>query len=334
MRWTPLARKILIVFLLFIAVAVVTVATLNTWRTERAEAAYPPAGQFVTVDGAKVHYVQNGSGPDLVLLHGAGGTLRDFTFDLMDRLTPHYRVTAFDRPGAGYSDRVPGTRTGPFTTDGESPAEQAAHLRAAARQLGVQNPVVVGHSFGGIVAMGWALEGLDHEAPENASAIVSLAGVLMPWPGDLGAYYTVNGGPFGFLTVPVLMVFAGQDRVDAAINNTFRPQQAPPGYADHIGGQLSVRVPVFLANARQVNGLYPHVIEMAKRYGALSLPMEILHGTADESVPISVHPYAFRELTDIANLTELPGVGHMPHHIDPEAAIAAIDRAVDRAGLR
>ncbi|OYW51676.1 MAG: hypothetical protein B7Z31_13665, partial [Rhodobacterales bacterium 12-65-15] len=76
-------------------------------REAAVEAAFPPTGQFVTVDGLRLHYEMSGTGPDLVLIHGASGNLRDFTFALRDRLTDRYRVTVIDRPGLGYSDPAP-----------------------------------------------------------------------------------------------------------------------------------------------------------------------------------------------------------------------------------
>ena len=97
-----------------------------------------------------------GSGPDLVLIHGAGGNLREFTFDLAGQLTDRYRVIAFDRPGHGWTDRLPGYG-GLGSTKGESPMEQAALLQKAAAKLGVQRPIVVGHSYGGAVALAWGL---------------------------------------------------------------------------------------------------------------------------------------------------------------------------------
>ena len=306
------------------------------YRAGRAEEAYPPEGDFVEVDGARVHYVQAGEGPDVILLHGAGGNLRDFTFDFMDRLTDRYRVTAFDRPGLGYTDRVPGTPRGPLETEAEPPRAQARLLRGAAEALGITDPVLVGHSFGGIVSYGWAVEALDTESPANPSAIVSLAGVTLPWPGELGAYYRVNGSPLGgAVTIPLISAFVPQGTVAEAIENTFTPQPAPDGYAEHIGAGLTLRPRSMRANIRQVNSLRPHVVEMEKRYPELTLPVEIVHGTLDDTVPIDVHARPFTErFGEIANLTELEGVGHMPHHVDPEAAAAAIDRAVARAGLR
>ncbi|MEO1640709.1 MAG: alpha/beta hydrolase [Pseudomonadota bacterium] len=314
--------------------AILTGCTASN-RAERAEAAFPPLGDFVEVTGGRVHYVQEGEGPDVILLHGAGGNLRDFTFSLMGQLSDRYRVTAFDRPGQGYTDRVPGVATGPFATDGDSPVAQAEMLREAAAALDIKDPIVAGHSFGGIVAMAWATTGLDEARDTDASAVVSFAGVLMPWPGDLGSYYTLNGSALGgAIVVPLISAFAPEDRVEEAIVNTFVPQEPVPGYVDYIGGALALRTDNFRANVRQVNTLRPHVVEMEKLYPQLTLPIEIIHGTADTTVPINVHPEQLIKIVPSANLTPLEGVGHQPHQVDEPAAIAAIDRATARAGLR
>ena len=330
------ARRILAFSALTLGVAAFLTGCTASYRVRQAEAAFPPIGQFVTVQGgARVHYIQEGTGPDVVLIHGAGGNLRDFKFDLVDRLTDHYRVTAFDRPGLGYTDRVPGLPDGPFATEGESPFQQATMLREAAAQLGVTDPVVVGHSFGGIVAYAWAVLGLDEESPVNASAMVSFAGVAMPWPGGLGPYYTVNGSAFGgAVTIPLISAFVPTSTVENVIEGTFAPQAAPEGYGDYIGAPLALRPETFRANVRQVNTLRPHAVEMAKRYPELTLPIEILHGTADETVPIDIHSEKMIQLVPSARLTRMEGVGHMPHHVDPQAAVDAIDRAASRAGLR
>lgn len=304
-------------------------------RTAAVEKAYPPIGAFVEVTGGKVHYLRAGSGPELILLHGAGGNLRDFTFDLFDILAKRYTVTAFDRPGMGYTDRVPNVPKGLTETEGDSPQDQARMLREAAAKIGITNPIVACHSFGGIVAYAWATAGLTEDSPQNAKAIVSFAGVTMPWPGDLGAYYTVNGSSLGGLvTVPLISALATDSQVNSAVTDTFAPDPAPEGYADHIGARLTLRPDSFRANVRQVNTLYPKVVEMTELYPQLTLPIEILHGTADTVVPIDIHAREVIKIVPSAKLTALDGVGHMPHHVDPDAAIAAIDRAADRAGLR
>ncbi|SEW10936.1 Pimeloyl-ACP methyl ester carboxylesterase [Cognatiyoonia koreensis] len=320
-----------------LALLVGTIATkaLANRRERTAEEAYPPIGDFVEVNGKKVHYTREGNGPDLVLLHGAGGNLREFTFAHVDMLKDRYTVTCFDRPGLGYTERPDAVEQGALATDGESPQIQAEMLREAARQLGIKSPIVAGHSFGGIVAMAWAVQGLDGEDDVNAAAVVSLAGVMMPWPGDLGRYYTINGSLFGgAVTIPLISALATDSQIDQAITGIFNPQPVPEGYANYVGGPLSVRPVTFRANVRQVNTLRPHVVELKKRYPDLKLPIEVVHGDLDETVPISVHPYEAQKIITSLNLAELAGVGHMPHHAEPEATIAAIDRAASRAGLR
>jgi pimeloyl-ACP methyl ester carboxylesterase len=322
-----LATASLILAALAVAGGVLTLRTADR-RAAAVEAAHPPSGTFVDVEGRRVHAYVTGSGPDVVLIHGAFGSLRDFSFDLAARLSERYRVIALDRPGLGYTDRARPDYARAFAAQAESPAEQAALLAAAARKLGAERPVVVGHSLGGIVAMAWALD-------QDPAAVVMLAGVALPWPGDLGWIYQVNGTSLGGgLVAPLLSAWAPEARLRESVRATFAPQPMPEGYADHIGTYMPVRLPAFRANARQVNTLRPHVVEMEKRYAALSLPIEIIHGEADTTVPIAVHSGPLSDRIASASLTILPGVGHMPHHADPGATVAAIDRAARRAGLR
>lgn len=291
-------------------------------REARAEAAYPPTGQLLRVGGRQVHADIRGSGPDLILLHGASGNSRDFTFDLAGRLQDRYRVISFDRPGLGWTDDL-----GPQT---DNPIAQASLLRKAAAQLGVQNPIVLGHSYGGAVAMGWALRD-----PQDTAAVVLLAGATYPWPGDLGNWYPFITSTFGrAAAVPLIAAYAPESRVQDAIAGIFAPNPVPEGYAGYIGAGLTLRRDSFLNNARQVDGLKPYLAAMAPRYPQLSMPIEIVHGDRDTTVGLDLHSRRMVQDLPNARLTVLPGVGHMPHHADPAAVIAAIDRAAARAGLR
>ena len=302
-------------------------------REAAAVAAHPPTGEFVEVGGTRIHHLRRGSGPELVLIHGAGGNLRDFTFSFLDRAAREFAVTAFDRPGLGYSGRAPNVPTGGFAREAETLTEQARLLRGAAERLGIERPVVLGHSFGGAVALAWALLDRDEPSPASAAAVVPLAGVAMPWPGELGPLYRVNGTRLGgAVVVPLLAAFAPEDRIEDAIAGSFAPQAAPPGYARHLGGRLTMRRDTFRANVRQVSALKAQVAAMAPRYPELTLPMEVVHGAADGVVPIRVHAEPLAAAAPGARLTALEGVGHMPHHVSPEAVMAAVLRARDRAG--
>lgn len=64
------------------------------------------------------------------------------------------------------------------------------------------------------------------------------------------------------------------------------------------------------------------------------MPIEIIHGDADTIVPAAIHAQVLVKDVPNGRLTLLPGMGHMPHHGDPQSVVDAIDRAATRVGLR
>jgi pimeloyl-ACP methyl ester carboxylesterase len=139
-------------------------ALFNRASARRAEAATPPTGKFVEVDGVRLHYVDRGEGPVVVLFHGDGVMLQDFDVSgVLPLAAEQHRVIAFDRPGYGYSERPRSTIW--------TPAAQAELIASALKKIGVERAVVVGHSWGTLVALAMAL---DH--PGVVSGLVLLSG--------------------------------------------------------------------------------------------------------------------------------------------------------------
>lgn len=294
-------------------------------REAEAEARFPAIGQILDVGGVPVHAYVTGTGPDLVLIHGAGGNVRDMTFDLAGRLADRYRVIVLDRPGHGYTGLPPAR-----TPERDSPRAQARLLMAAARLLGAERPLVLGHSFGGAVALAWALE-----APDRVAALVVVSGASMPWSGKIKPSYRLNASVFGrTVAVPLITAFVPESYTDRALARVFGPQKIPSGYLAYFGLPLTLRRKSLSANSRQVIALRPHIVEMSTQYPSIRVPVEVLHGTVDTIVPLEVHAVPLTGLLPDAVLTRLPGIGHMPHHAVPEAVTDAIDRAAARARLR
>lgn len=312
--------------LLILAALIALAALVTLWKAARherlAEARWPPEGQFLTIDGHRVHYVMAGSGPDLVLIHGASGNTRDFTHAMVERLSNRYRVILFDRPGLGYTDRI--------DPAGATLAQQADLLRRAAAELGADRPLVFGHSYGGAVALAWAVH-----HPETLTGLTLSAAASNPWDGGLSTYYRVLSHPLGqALVIPAITAWVPDRVVDAEIDKVFFPDTTPEGYHAHIGAGLTLRRVSMRANALHRARLLPQITAQAPRYGEIDVPVEIVHGDADDTVPLLVHSRPLAQQISGANLVVLPGVGHMPHHAAPEATDAAIDRTAARAGLR
>ncbi len=333
MTSTPLDVRVLIALLALVLGMIVLTQWRATAREAEAERDYPPLGQILDVDGVKVHVLikgqEAGTAPDLVLIHGASGNLRDMTFDLADRLTDSYRVIMVDRPGLGWTDRLPGN-AGAWNGTSETPQEQAALLHDAVLQVGATNPIVLGHSYGGSVAVAWGLA-----YPDMTAALVLVSAASEPWPGSLGLLYQVTGSAWGgALVIPLATAFVPESIVTSSIESIFAPQEAPEGYAAYIGTDLALRRKSMRGNAQQVNSLLPHMLQMKQEYDHLTMPIELVHGTTDNIVPAHIHAEVFVRDVPTARLKLLPGVGHMPHHIQPQEVVDAIDRASTRAGLR
>ena len=99
----------------------------------------------IQADGLNFHYQQAGAGPDVVLIHGVTGDLSIwFLCQAMGVLARWFRVTAYDLRGHGYSD-VP--------TSGYTSADEAGDTLAIMDALGIDRAMLVGHSFGGVIAM-------------------------------------------------------------------------------------------------------------------------------------------------------------------------------------
>lgn len=300
---------------------------LTLWRAgvrdARAAARAPDSAAFVTVDGIRLRALVQGDGPDLVLIHGSSGNVNDFKGGLIPMLSDRYRVIALDRPGLGWSDPLPRGRDGI--------EDQARVLAAAARAQGARAPVVLGQSYGGAVALAWAVT-----QPDTIGALVLVSSPSQVWQGGLSRYYRVLSHPLGArLVAPLITAFVGREHVARELTQVFAPAAVPAGYLDRLDLDLTLSRKAIRENARQRARLKADIGALAPRYGSIDVPVEIVHGDADRTVSVDLHARPLPGLIPDARLTILKGVGHMPHHGAAGVDVAlAIDRAAQRAGLQ
>src|SRR6185436_12046125 len=133
-----------------LTVLVTAVLALVVYAAAKAvEYRNPPIGKFLEIDGARLHYVEIGSGPPVVFLHGNATLLQDFTLsEAFAAAATLGRAIAFDRPGFGYSTRPAARRW--------TPSEQADVIAEALRRLNCGPAEIVGHSWGTLVAVSLA----------------------------------------------------------------------------------------------------------------------------------------------------------------------------------
>jgi len=302
---------------LWAGAALVGAALTAAWverRSRRAERAQRPAGRLIEVDGVRLHVVERGAGPPVVLIHGNMVSERDFEASgLMARLTRDHRVLAFDRPGFGHSSR-PRDRLW-------TPAAQAALLHAALAQLGVKQAVVVGHSMGAMVALALAL---DH--PEDVRRLVLL-----------GGYYYPTARVDALLTAPVAVPVLGDVMrytvtalsarlmLKGLVRVMFAPRDVPADFMGTVSREMMVRPIQLRANAEDAAFMIPQAKANAERYQELRMPVAIFAGADDEVIDPAAHAERLHREISGSTLAIVRGAGHMVHYAAPDEVVLAVD---------
>jgi pimeloyl-ACP methyl ester carboxylesterase len=284
-------------------------------RTRRAERLNPPAGRFVHVDGVRLHYVERGEGLPVVLLHGNGTMVQDFDLSgVLDLAATHYRVIAFDRPGYGYSTR-PRDRIW-------TPAAQAELFARAFRTLGIDRPVVVGHSWGTLVAL--AL-GLQH--PEAVRSLVLLSGYYFPSVRlDVPLLSPPAIPVVGTLLRYTLSPLLGRALWPAFMKRLFGPGPVPRRFLQHYPKGMSLRPSQLKASAAESALMIPAAAGLRRHYAELRTPAFIMAGAEDRYVSAQ-QSVRLHEAVHGSDLRLVSGMGHMVHHFAPRKVVAAIDAA-------
>jgi pimeloyl-ACP methyl ester carboxylesterase len=316
------------IFLLAIVAILGAARAVTVRQAARSEAAHPPSGRLVEVEGGRLHVLELGvaasHGPlPIVLVHGASGNLEDLRLALGERLAAKRRVILVDRPGLGWSER-------PGQAADASPARQAALIAQALERIGVERFVLLGHSLGGAVASALALA-----SPARIAGLVLLAPVTHPWKGGLAWYNAILSAPvLGPIFAHTIAVPLALLLLNRGVASVFEPQPAPADYVRRAAIRLLLRPAQFVANAQDIAALKPFVTAQARRYGEIGVPTIILTGSADTTVSPHLHARAMASAVPHARLVMLVGVGHMPHHVAADAVMAAVEQLPAPAAAR
>jgi pimeloyl-ACP methyl ester carboxylesterase len=302
--------------------ALLTMAAYVQYRTKKAERESPPIGKFLEVDGVRLHYIERGRGKPVVLLHGNGTMAQELeTSGLIDLAAAHYRVIAFDRPGYGYSER-PGRMKWDATA-------QAKLLHSALRQLGVEDPIIVGHSWGTLVAIAMGLA-----YPDYAQSLVLLSGYYYPTPRlDVPLFSTpaipVLGDAMRHTISPIL----GRLLWPAMIKKLFAPAETAKRFQMEYPVWMSLRPSQLRATTEEIAMMIPCAHRLSSQYGRLRLPIVIMSGASDLHVLPALHSRKLHEELPQSTLILVPDVGHMITHSATEQVLSAIVLADETSSM-
>jgi pimeloyl-ACP methyl ester carboxylesterase len=301
-------------------VALAVLALGNHLVARRTERRHPPQGAFMEVDGVRLHYSDRGEGSPIVLIHGNAVSGDDWnTSGVAELLLRSHRVIIFDRPGFGYSDRPRGHLW--------TAAQQAELLHKALRQLNVRRPVVVGHSWGTIVALALAEH---HQADVAGLVLLSgyyfwtlrpdallVAAGAFPVLGDL-LRYTISP-LLGWLQMPLLKWAM------------FSPARVPARFQAEYSPAMALRPSQIRATSMDGALMIPGAVALRGGYEELTLPVVIIAGDGDKVV-FKRRSERLQASISGSVLQIIKGAGHMVHHLAARQVVEAVESVAEAAG--
>ena len=291
------------------------------------ERALPPLGKVVDIDGTRIHYIDEGpspveginDAPAILLIHGLGGQMRNFTFGVAGLLARQHRVVVIDRPGSGYSRRPRGASA--------TLSAQAAVLASFIQALGLQRPTIAGHSLGGAIALALAL---NH--PDDVGALALISPLTHPQENPPEAFRSIaiRSRLRRFLTAWTLAIPASLLNSKQVLGAVFGPDLMPSDFPRRGGGLLSLRPSSFYNASTDMVQCGADLPGMIARYGSVAVPVGVLYGTADRILDHVANGVALSEKIPGLDLELCEGAGHMLPAVAPERTAAFIERTAAR----
>lgn len=293
------------------------VAVTNQRLARKAERDNPPKGEFVEVDGVRLHYLDRGHGEPIVLIHGNGSMVEDFiSSGLVDLAAAHHRVIAFDRPGFGHSER-------PRTTVWTQNAQADLIFRAMAK-IGVVRATILGHSWGCSVALA-----LAERHPQAVKALVLASGYYFPSARSdvlttTAPAIPIVGDVIRYTVSPVL----SRTMWPVFLEKTFEPERVPDKFAG-FPKAMACRPSQIRASAADTALMIPDAAEASPRYSSIAAQTVIIAGTKDEIVDHEAQSVRLHGVLPNSSLRLIAGAGHMIQQTATQAVMSAIDEASD-----
>lgn len=294
-------------------VAVTGVGVALSWAPDRPVEALtarwaPPPSQFVPLQGMQVHLRDEGPRTDpqpIVLLHGTSASLH--TWDgWADALKDQRRVIRMDLPGFGL--------TGPMPDGDYRLTRYVSFVIALLDQLGVQQAVLAGNSFGGNLA--WKIA-VDHPQRVSRLVLVDAAG----YPFDPASM------PIGFKIAqipalrPMMEHTLPRSMIESSVRNVYGdPSKVTPELVDRYQ-ELTLRAGnrgALVERFRQSpSGEFTMQISQVRQ------PTLILWGGQDRLIPPD-NALSFQRDIAGSRLVMFDALGHVPHEEDPAQTVAAV----------
>ncbi|MFP5406316.1 MAG: alpha/beta fold hydrolase, partial [Gammaproteobacteria bacterium] len=202
---------------------------------------------------------------------------------------------------------------------------QAALFEKALTRLRVEQPVVLGHSWGTLVALAMALD-----YPQKVRGLVLVSGYYYP-TARLDVAMTapvalpVLGDVMRYTVSPVFGRLAFRKTIEVM----FAPRPVPDRFRETLSREMMLRPSQIRANAEDAAFMIPAAARFEYRYPTLQVPVRILAGAEDRVVDTQEQAARLRAELPQSKLRVFQNIGHMVHYAALDATVAAVEELAE-----
>lgn len=269
--------------------------------------------RFINVLNQQVRIYQTGRGQAVLLIHGLPGCIEDWE-TIMPELSKRFHVVAYDRPGHGFSS----------ANDLKCNLDHNADIAfAIIHELGLNNPVIVGHSYGGSITLAMAIRDIS-----TIKAFVSVSPIL-----------STKGKPdllFKILKIPMMdpalrlfIKLCGHNIIKKGMDIAFDPNQKDMPQ-DFINKRCMIvsRPNNIMTTIREEIAIRLDLSNITNHCVNIKKPLFIVHGKSDRVVSVG-DVILLHETVPGSKLILLKETGHMVQYAKPAELTKVIEEASD-----
>ncbi len=297
---------------------IISCALFTTIISHKIKRSIPKFGKITRLEDAEIHWYDSGQGRPIIMLHGLGGNLRNFTYALTERLDNDFRVIAIDRAGSGWS-----RRSKPVIATLQ---EQARIISEFIEQERIEKPLIVGHSLGGAIALAIALE---HKKQISGLALICPATQPVDRAPDIFRFLNITSPAFRFFVAYTFSSFIGILTRKNTFQIAFAPEPVSENFSIEGGGDLALSSRAFIKTSEDLIFALSSAPLLAGREKELDVPIAILFGEQDKILDVKLHGQKFAKLSG-AKLKILTGKGHMLPLTQPDECSNFIRGIMDK----
>jgi pimeloyl-ACP methyl ester carboxylesterase len=306
-------KKFVIISLIFLALIIILPFITGLLYSPNNKIPENYIGNKLEVKGRMMRYYQTGNGDNIFFIHGSMGSVEDWE-KLYPLLKNKYRVTAIDRPGMGFSD----IEKNDYTLDGN-----AKIAREIINKLDLKNVIIVGHSYGGAIALRMAI---DYDENIKGYLLLAPLGYVIDDP-NAGIFTTK------MLSIPIygegLLVFLdpiiGEAMIEKNLLRYMKGDESlfPENFIP-FRKELWNKAIAMATRARQSDNYNTEIVKYSHKYRGIKHSVSIIVGDNDRKQLLLQCDKLAREIPD-CKYVKLKAVNHYIQYARPNEIVMALE---------